>query len=147
MMPSLPTADDLLPYLRRIDANRWYSNFGPLVGEFEARIAASFAGAGDCHVVSVSSCTAGIELALRALSLPAGAPILVPALTFIATASAVRCAGLSPVVCPAATLAVGGSMTCTASYTITQDDIDTGSGTNTAESIEKTGRTSGSMRP
>ena len=33
-----------------------------------------------------------------ALSLPAGAPVLVPALTFIATASAVRCAGLSPVV-------------------------------------------------
>ena len=48
--------------------------------------------------MSLSSCTAGIELALRALSLPAGAPILVPALTFIATASAVRCAGLSPVV-------------------------------------------------
>ena len=81
MMPSLPTADELLPYLRRIDANRWYSNFGPLVGEFEARVAASFASAGDCRVVSVSSCTAGIELALRALSLPAGAPILVPALT------------------------------------------------------------------
>ncbi|MEO8487072.1 MAG: DegT/DnrJ/EryC1/StrS family aminotransferase [Betaproteobacteria bacterium] len=98
MMPSLPTADDLLPYLRRIDANRWYSNFGPLVGEFESRIAASFAGAGSCRVVSLSSCTTGIELALRALSLPAGAPVLVPALTFIATASAVRCAGLSPVV-------------------------------------------------
>jgi len=98
MMPSLPTADELLPYLRRIDANRWYSNFGPLVGEFEARIAASFAEEGACRVISVSSCTTGIELALRALALPAGAPILVPALTFIATASAVRCAGLSPVV-------------------------------------------------
>ena len=98
MMPALPTADDLLPYLRRIDANRWYSNFGPLVSEFESRIAASFAGAGPCRVVSLSSCTAGIELALRALALPAGAPVLVPALTFIATASAVRCAGLAPVV-------------------------------------------------
>jgi dTDP-4-amino-4,6-dideoxygalactose transaminase len=98
MMPLLPTADDLLPYLRRIDANRWYANFGPLVGEFEARIAASFAQAGPCRVVSVSSCTTGIELALRALALPAGAPVLVPALTFIATASAVRCAGLAPVV-------------------------------------------------
>jgi dTDP-4-amino-4,6-dideoxygalactose transaminase len=99
MMPSLPTADELLPYLRRIDAARWYSNFGPLVSEFESRIAASFStAAGPCRIVSVSSCTAGIELALRALALPAGAPILVPALTFIATASAVRCAGLSPVV-------------------------------------------------
>jgi len=97
MMPSLPTARELLPYLERIDAARWYSNFGPLVSEFEARIAASFASAGPCRVVSLSSCTAGIELALRALALPAGAPILVPALTFIATASAVRCAGLSPV--------------------------------------------------
>jgi len=98
MMPSLPTARELLPYLERIDAARWYSNFGPLVSEFEARIAASFVSAGPVRVVSLSSCTAGIELALRALSLPAGAPILVPALTFIATASAVRCAGLSPVV-------------------------------------------------
>jgi dTDP-4-amino-4,6-dideoxygalactose transaminase len=98
MLPSLPTADELLPYLRRIDERRWYSNFGPLATEFEARIAASFAAAGGCRVVSVSSCTAGLELALRALSLPAGAPVLVPALTFIATASAVRCAGLSPVV-------------------------------------------------
>lgn len=98
MMPSLPTADELLPYLRRIDAARWYSNFGPLVSEFERRITEAFTSAGQCRVVSVSSCTAGIELALRALALPSGAPILVPALTFIATASAVRCAGLSPVV-------------------------------------------------
>ena len=98
MMPSLPTAAELLPYLERIDAARWYSNFGPLVAEFESRIVESFAAAGDCRVVSVSSCTAGIELALRTLALPAGAPVLVPALTFIATASAVRCAGLSPVV-------------------------------------------------
>jgi FkbM family methyltransferase len=95
MMPSLPTARELLPYSSASDAARWYSNFGPLVNEFEARIAASFASANPVRVVSLSSCTAGIELALRALSLPPGAPILVPALTFIATASAVRCAGLS----------------------------------------------------
>ena len=36
----MPDADALLPYLRRIDAARYYSNFGPLVQEFEARIAA-----------------------------------------------------------------------------------------------------------
>lgn len=98
MLPSLPTADELLPYLRRIDANRWYSNFGPLASEFEARIAASFGDANPVRVISMSSCTAGIELALRALALPPNAPVLVPALTFIATASAVRCAGLAPVV-------------------------------------------------
>lgn len=97
MVPSLPLADELLPYLRQIDANRWYSNFGPLVNELEQRLAASFKGDTECHVVSASSCTAGLELALRALALPAGATVLVPALTFVATATAVRCAGHFPI--------------------------------------------------
>ena len=35
--PRLPTADQIEPYLRRIDERRWYSNGGPLVQEFEAR--------------------------------------------------------------------------------------------------------------
>ena len=35
LIPDLPSAEDVLPYLRRIDAERWYSNFGPLVREFE----------------------------------------------------------------------------------------------------------------
>src|SRR5947199_9109982 len=39
LRPSLPTADRLLPYLRRIDATRTYSNHGPLVLEFEERLA------------------------------------------------------------------------------------------------------------
>jgi hypothetical protein len=33
--PRLPTTDKIAPYLRRIDASRWYSNGGPLVQEFE----------------------------------------------------------------------------------------------------------------
>ncbi|WP_020135367.1 DegT/DnrJ/EryC1/StrS family aminotransferase [Streptomyces sp. 351MFTsu5.1] len=49
------------------------------------------------HAVAVSSCTAALELALRALALPAGAPVLVPALTFCGAAQAILHAGLRPV--------------------------------------------------
>ena len=37
LVAQLPDADALLPYLRQIDANRWYTNFGPLVMQLEQR--------------------------------------------------------------------------------------------------------------
>ncbi|MFE1836188.1 DegT/DnrJ/EryC1/StrS family aminotransferase [Streptomyces sviceus] len=49
------------------------------------------------RAVAVSSCTAALELALRALGLPAGTPVLVPALTFCGAAQAILHAGLRPV--------------------------------------------------
>lgn len=101
LVPELPGLDALTPYLRRIDEKRWYSNFGPLVQELEARFAASFAttNAQDAaSAVTVSNATAGIEIALRALALPPGSLVLVPALTFVASATAVLSAGLTPVV-------------------------------------------------
>ena len=33
--PRLPTRAAIAPYLDRIDAARWYANYGPLVGELE----------------------------------------------------------------------------------------------------------------
>ena len=42
MRPRLPDAERLLPYLREIDANRWYTNFGPLEQRLTARLAAHF---------------------------------------------------------------------------------------------------------
>ena len=36
--PLLPRAEEILPYLQRIDAQRWYSNSGPLLREFEERL-------------------------------------------------------------------------------------------------------------
>ncbi|MEU0106827.1 DegT/DnrJ/EryC1/StrS family aminotransferase [Streptomyces sp. NPDC006251] len=49
------------------------------------------------HAIAVSSCTAALELALRALRLPPGATVLVPAVTFCGAAHAVLHAGLRPV--------------------------------------------------
>ena len=40
MRPLLPPAEALLPYLRRMDTSRVYSNFGPLARELEERLAA-----------------------------------------------------------------------------------------------------------
>lgn len=31
LVPDLPEAEALMPWLARIDAARWYTNFGPLV--------------------------------------------------------------------------------------------------------------------
>jgi dTDP-4-amino-4,6-dideoxygalactose transaminase len=80
--------------LQRIDAARWYSNFGPLLVEFEARLVARFpAGA---ELVTVSNATQGLTLTLKAMDLPAGGYVAIPAWTFVATAHAVIQAGLRP---------------------------------------------------
>lgn len=99
MRPLLPSGSALQPYLKRIDEARWYTNFGPLSVEFEARIAEILFPQGHVGgaVTAVSTGTAALELALLALELPPGAKVLVPALTFVATATAVLRAGFQPV--------------------------------------------------
>ncbi|WP_406369422.1 DegT/DnrJ/EryC1/StrS family aminotransferase [Streptomyces sp. NBC_00647] len=49
------------------------------------------------HAVAVSSCTAALELSLRALGLPPGGKVLLPTMTFCGAAHAVLHAGLQPV--------------------------------------------------
>ena len=99
LIPELPSVAELQPYLERIDAARWYSNFGPLCREFEGALAGMFIAknAQPVRVTTVSSCTLGLELALRALDLAPGSQVLLPALTFVASATAVVRAGLVPV--------------------------------------------------
>ena len=84
-----------MPYLEEIDANQWYSNFGPLSVEFERRLAAKF-GVAEGQVQLVSNATTGLYLALSALDIPEGSLCAVPSLTFPATVAAVRLAGLTP---------------------------------------------------
>jgi dTDP-4-amino-4,6-dideoxygalactose transaminase len=100
LVPALPAAARLLPYLARIDAARRYTNFGPLNAEFEQRIAGEAAPAAvTAQVATVANATLGLELALQSMDLPAGARVAVPAITFVATATAVRRAGLEPLLC------------------------------------------------
>lgn len=99
LVAQLPDTDALIPYLRQIDGNRWYTNFGPLVTQLEQRFAASFAPTSLAPVaITASNGTAGLELALCALELMQGARILLPALTFVATATSVIRAGYRPLI-------------------------------------------------
>ncbi len=74
-------------------ASGWLTT-GPEVLRFEGEFAAAV---GARRAVAVSSCTAAIELALRALGLPEGSSVLVSAMTFCGAAHAIRHAGLVPV--------------------------------------------------
>jgi perosamine synthetase len=67
---------------------------GPRVARFEQEFAASV-GAG--HGVAVSSCTTALHLALVVLGVGPGDEVIVPSLSFIATANAVRYVGATPV--------------------------------------------------
>jgi len=67
---------------------------GPRVAEFETAFARAI-GAG--HAVAVSSCTAGLHLAMVAAGVSAGDEVVVPSLSFIATANAARYVGAQAV--------------------------------------------------
>ncbi len=74
-------------------AGGWVTT-GPEVRSFEREFADAV---GAAHAVAVSSCTAGLELSLRALDLAPGARVLTPAMTFAGAVHAIIHAGLVPV--------------------------------------------------
>lgn len=86
------TGGELIRLQDVLDRN--FLNDGPLTRQFEERIAAI---AGVRHCVAVTSGTVAISLALIAAGIGAGDEVLVPDLTFIATANAVRMTGAEPV--------------------------------------------------
>jgi dTDP-4-amino-4,6-dideoxygalactose transaminase len=74
-------------------ASGWVAQ-GPRVQEFEEAFAAAL---GAPHAVAVSSGTAALHLALIAAGIGLGDEVVVPSLSFIATANAVRYVGAQPV--------------------------------------------------
>lgn len=67
---------------------------GPRVAEFEEAFASAI---GTGHAVAVSSCTTALHLALVAAGIGPGDEVVVPSLSFIATANAPRYVGAAPV--------------------------------------------------
>lgn len=72
----------------------WVSSIGPYLDKFE-RMFADFCGVK--NAVVVSNGTVGLHLALVALGVGAGDEVIIPDLTFVATANAVRVAGAVPI--------------------------------------------------
>lgn len=69
---------------------------GPNTKRFEEEFAAAV---GARHAVALNSCTAALHLATVALGLKPGQGVLIPTMTFAATAEVVRYAGAIPILC------------------------------------------------
>ena len=83
-----------LLYVSDCIASNWISSTGKYVGRFESLFADY---CGSPYAVATSSGTTALHLALLALGICKGDEVIVPSLTFIATANAVTYTGATPV--------------------------------------------------
>ncbi len=75
--------------------SRWVST-GPRTVEFERLFAEAL---GAQHAIAVANCTCALHLALQIVGVGEGDEVIVPSLTFVATANAVRYVRATPVFC------------------------------------------------
>jgi dTDP-4-amino-4,6-dideoxygalactose transaminase len=90
--PNIGDRAAFLQAIEKILESRWLTNNGPVVQEFERRIAAHL---GVKHCVAMCNGTIALEIAIRALGLEG--EVIVPSWTFIATAHALYWQGITPV--------------------------------------------------
>lgn len=90
--PNIGNKQAFLAYVDQIFERRWLSNDGPLLQEFEARVAAHL---GVRHCVAMCNGTIALEIAIRATGMEG--EVIVPSYTFVATAHALQWQGITPV--------------------------------------------------
>lgn len=90
--PNIGSREVFLKLAGEMFDRNWLSNNGPLVREFERRIAEHL---GTKHCVAMCNGTIALEIAIRALGL--SGEVIVPSYTFIATAHALHWQGITPV--------------------------------------------------
>lgn len=78
----------------RILDNRWLTNAGPFVREFEQRLQDV---TGARHCIAICNGTVALEIAIRALDLRG--EVIVPSFTFVATVHALQWQAITPVFC------------------------------------------------
>ena len=86
--------DREIAYVEDAVRSGWVSSIGPYIDRFEAGFARWV---GVRHAVAVSNGTVALHLALHALGLGPGDEVIIPDLTFAATAHAVLQTGATPV--------------------------------------------------
>ncbi len=83
-----------IDYVADAAANGWYENSTEYIQRFEAAFTQYM---GVKHAVSLPSCTSAIHLSLLALGIGAGDEVIVPDITWIATAAPITYVGATPV--------------------------------------------------
>ncbi len=79
----------------RVLRSGWITR-GPLAGQFEERCAELL---GASHAITCANGSAALEIALRGLGIGPGDDVVVPTLTWVATAAAVKLVGARPIFC------------------------------------------------
>ncbi len=90
--PNIGAREGFLERVNQILDNQWLTNNGPMVQEFEQRIATHL---GLKHCIAMCNGTIALEIAIRALGLEG--EVIIPSWTFIATAHALYWQGITPV--------------------------------------------------
>ncbi len=92
--PNIGDRNLLNKWFNEILDNKWLSNNGPFVQEFERKIEKFL---GVKHCIAVCNATIGLEITIKALNLTG--EVIVPSFTFIATAHALKWQEITPVFC------------------------------------------------
>lgn len=92
--PNIGNREHFISRINAILDNAWLTNQGRFVKEFEQRLAEYL---GAKHCIAVCNGTIALELAIRSLDL--SGEVIIPSLTFVATAHALQWQRIQPVFC------------------------------------------------
>jgi len=92
--PNIGNKELILEKINDLLDRRWLTNRGPYVEELEKRIANKLS---INHCVAVCNATIGLEIAIRALGF--SGEVIIPSMTFVATAHALQWQEITPVFC------------------------------------------------
>ena len=92
--PNIGDRIRLMDRINRMLDERWFTNNGPYVKEFEQRVAHML---GVKHCIAMCNATVAMEIAVRALDLKG--EVILPSMTFVATAHALQWQQITPVFC------------------------------------------------